>query len=45
MKIDFIVAYGVITLINILWTGGLYISITAQLGQIYDLMTGEDVDE
>lgn len=44
MKIDYFVCYCIVTLINIMWTAGLYISITAQLGQTYDLLTGEDVD-
>lgn len=41
MKIDYFIGYCIVTVINILWTGGLYIAITAQLGQIYDTITGE----
>lgn len=45
MKLDYFVGYCIVTVINILWTGGLYIAITAQLGQIYDTITGEDYYE
>ena len=42
MKIDYFIVYCAVTVINILWTGGLYIAISAQLGQIYETITRED---
>ena len=45
MKLNYFVGYCIVTVINILWTGGLYIAITAQLGQIYDTITGEGEDD
>lgn len=42
MKLDYFVGYCIVTVINILWTAGLYISLTMQIGQIYDTITGEE---
>lgn len=41
MKIDYFIGYCVVTVINILWTGGLYIAITIQLGDLYNTITEE----
>lgn len=42
MKIDYFIGYCVVTVINILWTGGLYISLTMQLGDLRNTIVGEE---
>lgn len=45
MKLDYFIGYCVVTVINILWTGGLYIAITMQLGDLYNAIAQEEDDE
>ena len=45
MKLDYFIGYCVVTVINILWTGGLYIAITMQLGDLYNAVTGEGEED
>lgn len=45
MRIDYFIGYCVVTVINILWTGGLYIAITMQLGDLYNTITEEREDD
>ena len=42
MKLDYFIGYCIVTVINILWTGWLYISLTMQLGDLYNTIAGEE---
>lgn len=42
MKIDYFIGYCVVTVINILWTGGLYIALTMYLHDILSVIEGDD---
>ena len=44
MRIDYFIGYCVVTVINILWTGGLYIAITMQLGDLYNAIKEDEED-
>lgn len=44
MRIDYFIGYCVVTVINILWTGGLYIAITMQLGELYNAIMEDEED-
>lgn len=41
LKIDYFVLYSVVTVINILWTGGLYIAIHMRLNDIERMIEGD----